>query len=212
MLAQDGPQRLEMGVYAGATLNTYTGKDIQNTEMKVGFNAGVIGSYSFYKNLFAELSLGVATKGYKQDTDTSSGQYWDDEGVNYDSELKKDMTTYNLDIPLYIGYRFYIGDNSCFSIKVGPYITYALSGQLKTSGYVITYPDIHSSEKEYINKEEKIGEIKDYNKFGAGIGCEINYFYNNFGISATFQRGLTKMYKKSDIFEQNISLSLNYSF
>lgn len=209
-LAQDESKDLESGIYAGATLNTYTGDDMSDVDMKVGFNVGITGRYFFYKNLFGELSLGVATKGYKQTSNTSSGQYWDDEGANYDSETKTDMTTYNLDIPLYVGYRFNIGNNSGLSIKVGPYITYTLAGQRKTSGYVITYPDIHSSEKEYINQEKKIGDIDDFKKFGVGIGCGLSYNYKNYGITATYQRGLTKIYKDRDVFEQNISLSISY--
>ncbi len=211
-LAQKENKPLEFGVYAGVSLNSYTGDDMKDADMKIGFNAGVTGRYFFYKNLFAELSLGVATKGYKQTSNASSGQYWNDEGSNYDSEIKTDMTTYNLDIPLYVGYRFNIGSNSGLSIKVGPYITYAFAGQCKTSGYIITYSDIHSSETEYINKEQKIGDIENYKNFGVGIGCGLSYNYRNYGITASYQRGLTKIYEERDVFEQNISLSLSYTF
>lgn len=211
-LAQNESKPLEMGLYAGASLNSYRGDDVKNADMKVGFNVGITGRYFLYKNLFGELSIGVATKGYKQSTYASSGQYWDDEGDNFDSEMKDEMTTYNLDIPLYVGYRFSIGDSSGLSIKMGPYITYALSGQLKTTGYIIIYPDIHSSEKEYIDSEQKIGDIEAFNKFGAGIGGGISYNYKNYCLTATYQRGLTKIYKGRDEFEQNISLSLSYTF
>ncbi|MCM1483060.1 MAG: PorT family protein [Muribaculaceae bacterium] len=153
--AQYESKSFELGIRAGASLNTYTGDDMQDADMKVGFNVGITGRYFFYNNLFGELSLGFATKGYKQNTNASSGQYWDDHGANYDSEVNKNMTTYNLDIPLYIGYRIPLSDNSNLCIKAGPYITYALSGKLKTSGYIITYPDIHSSEKESISEEKK---------------------------------------------------------
>lgn len=210
--SQDDVKHYEFGVFAGASINSYTGNDIENADMKMGFNVGITGRYYIYKNLFGELSVGVATKGYKQTTSESSGQYWDDEGINFDSEVEDNMTTYNLDIPLYVGYRFPISETSSLSVKIGPYITYAFSGKLKTSGYVITYPDIHSSEKEYITQEKKIGDMDDYRKFGVGIGCGIGYNYKNYGITASFQRGLTKLYDKKDIFEQNISLSLSYSF
>ena len=210
--AQNESKCFELGAFAGASLNSYTGDDFQDADMKLGFNAGITGKYYFYKNFFGELSLGIATKGYKQDVSASSGQYWDYDGVNYDSDIKENMTTYNLDIPLYVGYRFSIGRNSHFSVKIGPYITYALSGQLKTSGYVITYPDIHSSEKEYTRETKKIGDMEGFNKFSCGAACGISYYYKNYGITVSYQRGLTEINKDKDIYEQNISLILGYSF
>lgn len=211
-IAQDDNKNYELGVYAGAALNSYTGNDMEDADMKLGFNAGITGRYYIYNNLFGELSVGIASKGYKKTASESSGQYWIDDGENFDSDVKINMATYNLDIPLYFGYRFPISEDSGFSIKIGPYITYALSGELKASGYKIYYPDIHSSEKEPINIKKKISDMDDYRKFGVGVGCGISYNLKNFGITASFQRGLTKLYDEQDVFEQNISLNLSYSF
>lgn len=203
---------LDISIYAGASLNSYTGDDFDDGEMKVGFNLGLTCRYFLYKDFFGEISLGFATKGYKKNMTATSGQYWDDYGNNYDSETNKNMTTYNLDIPLSIGYQFPIGNMSDLCIKVGPYLTYALSGKEKTTGYMKIYPDIHSSETEYINEEKKISEIDEYKKFGAGIGFGISYKLKNCSITISYQRGLTKIYEEQDIFEQNISLSLGYNF
>lgn len=54
------------GVYAGLSMNTYTGSDAaKETKNKMGFHAGLFGDYFIGENIFAEIGIGVATKGYK---------------------------------------------------------------------------------------------------------------------------------------------------
>lgn len=203
-------KRFEFEVFAGVSLNNNVGDGISDTKMKIGGHVGFTGRYYIVGDFWGEVSLAFATKGYKQTVSSTSGQYWDDYGPNYDSELKTTMTTYNLDIPINIGYAFTFSDNLKLRIKAGPYFTFAISGELKETGYTEYFEDTHSSETDHINKTTKLNDLKGYEKFSIGIQGGIGLEIGKFVLSGTFQRGLTKLYTKNKLYEQNILISLGY--
>ncbi len=207
-----GEKNVELEVFAGVSLNDNVGKDVDGTKMKVGFHAGFTGRYNIMEGLFAEGALAFATKGYKSENSSTSGKTWDDYGPNYDSKLETSMVTYNIDLPISIGYRFTLNDNMKIRIKAGPYLTYALFGESKQKGYNTYYPDIHSGETERIDRTKKLSDMDDYKKFGVGVQGGVGFEYNQVTLSASYQRGLTSLNKHADVFEQNIIISLGYKF
>ena len=73
-------------------------------------------------------------------------------------------------------------------------------------------PDIHYRETEYIDESTNIGDIDGYKPFGIGIGIGIGVEYQSLSFTGTYQRGLTKLLKGSNIYEQNILVTLGYRF
>ena len=212
LLKNNSLKKYEFKVFAGFSINNFTGKDAKNTDMICGFHAGVSFGYNFYENIFVECSIGIATKGYKLDTTMSSGDYWDDEGANYDSSTSTKYLSYNVDLPVLIGYNFFINDVSNLKIKVGPYMTYVISGKKTVENYTTIYPDIHSSETESIKSETKVGNMKGFKRMGYGVYAGISADYKSLVLSASYQRGLSKVFDKSKEYEQNILLSIGYRF
>lgn len=202
----------EYYVFAGISMNGFTGNDAKDLDMICGFHAGVSALCRFYENVFVEGSIVFATKGYKQDITASSGEYYDDEGANYDSSTAKKYMSYNVDIPILIGCNYAINDDLNLKIKVGPYMTYVISGKEKQDGYITIYPDIHSGETEYINEETKVGDMKGFKHFGCGIHAGISVNYKYLVLSASYQRGFSKVFDKAKKYEQNILLSIGYKF
>ena len=103
----------ETMVIAGLSMSSWTGSDVSNADMKTGFHAGLAGRYTFAPSLFAETGLTFTTKGYKVKSPETT------------------MTTYNIDVPINIGYAISLGDNMNLCLKAGPYFTYALSGEME---------------------------------------------------------------------------------
>lgn len=204
-------RKFEKELYVGVSMNNFTGTDIKDSKMEVGFSAGFT-VRCYFENVFFEGSLGIATKGYKLDSKSSSGGYWDDEGPNYDSSISTKYTSYNLDLPVLVGYKIVMNDNFNIKLKVGPYFTYALSGKLREKGYMTEYDDIHSSETEHINEETKISDMKGFKNFGYGIQAGISADYKKFILSASYQRAFSKIFDKTKSYEQNILISLGYRF
>lgn len=203
--------RYEYEIFAGLSINGFTGKAAKNFDTKSGFNVGLTARCYLINNFFAEASLAVATKGYKHDVYISSGDYWDDEGSNFDTTTKTDYTSYNIDVPVLIGYRLPINDDLSLKIKAGPYFTYALSGKMTIKEWDTSYSDIHSSETEYTETETKIGDIDGFKNFGCGIHTGVSVDYKHYILSAYYQRAFTKL-DKSKTYEQNILLSIGYRF
>ena len=144
----------------------------------------------------------------------SSGQNWDDEGGNYDGKQTVKMAINKFDIPIHIGGMYDFSSDTRLFLEVGPYISYAISGNKKYTGYYTVYDDIHSSETEQINKKEKIGKasLKDFQKFGYGLSATAGISFKNIILQFTYQRGLNKTIKKKKQYEQNMLLSLGYEF
>lgn len=152
-------KKTEFEVFAGVSLNDNVGGDVNDTKMKIGFHAGVAGRYNIIEGLFAEGAIAFATKGYKCEISRTSGKTWDDYGPNYDAKSETKMSTYNIDVPLSIGYCFTLTDNMKINVKAGPYLTYALFGEMEQKGYITYYPDIHSGETEHINNTVKLSDM-----------------------------------------------------
>lgn len=204
--------RYEYEIFAGLSVNGFTGTDAENYDTKCGFNVGVSGRYYILDNFFAEASLAIATKGYQYDSLASSGSNWDDEGANYDGELTTKYTSYNIDVPVLLGYRVSVNDDLSLKIKAGPYFTYALSGKETEKGFQTIYPDIHSSETEHIDEETKIGDMDGFKNFGYGVHAGLSIDYKNYILSAYYQRGLSKVFDENKAYEQNILVSVGYRF
>ena len=211
----------------GATFGTWTGKDFKegNTETEYGegnvknksafkFHIGLVADYYFTKNLYTGLGVVFNQSGYRQDCTMTSGEYWDDEGANYDAELKTKMTVNKFDIPVHIGYMYNFSDCTKIFAEAGVYATYAISGSKKQTGYVTEYEDVHSSATEHIDETTKIGkkDLKDYKKFGYGLSATIGTSFKKVILQFTYQRGLNKTIKKTKQYEQNMLLSLGYEF
>ena len=204
-------EKFEKEAFAGVTLSNYAGKDAKGMGLHPGFNVGVTARYYFYQNIFVEGSLEAITQGYRQKINSTSGSVWDDEGVNYDGEETRTLNTYNLTIPVQIGYRFNISDDLNIKVKVGPYITYALAGDLKRKGYFTDYDDIHSSETEHIDDSKSISDLEGFKHFEYGIQASVGAEYRRFLLNASFQRSFCKQFDSKQ-FSQNICISVGYRF
>ncbi len=217
----------KLRVIAGLTSSSWTGKDFKDGEIDTDnrrayaknkaiyqFHAGLIADYVFSKNVYAGLGIVFNQSGYKQDYLITSGQYWDDEGGNYDGEQAVKMTTNKFDIPIHIGGMYNLSSDTRLFLEVGPYFSYAISGNKKRTGSFTEYDDIHSSETEHINEKEKIGKgsLKDFQKFGYGLSATAGISFNKIILQFTYQRGLNKMIKKEKQYEKNMLLSLGYEF
>lgn len=111
-----------------------------------------------------------------------------------------------------VGYKLAVNDDFNIKLKVGPYLTYALSGKLKEEGYWTEYEDIHSSATEHINKETKISDMNGFKNFGYGVHAGISTNYKQFILSASYQRAFSKVFDDAKSYEQNILVSIGYRF
>lgn len=202
----------EFGIIAGLSINNFTGKDVDNVDIALGFHVGFLARYYFDRNIFVEGSIGLSTKGYKSEEYVSSGDYWLDDEANYDGYTSTKYLSYNIDIPFLIGYKLLLNRNMDLKIKIGPYFTYAISGSESKSGYMTIYPDVHSSETEHFDDKVDISDMYKFKHFGYGLHAGIGIGYKNFDISLSYQHGFSKVFNDSNAYEQNFLITLGYKF
>lgn len=216
-LDMEGPEKkslanIEKEILAGVSINGYTGKDVKGSEMLIGFHTGFGIKYYFNNSFNIGIAVLFSTKGYEQEDSISSGPYWNDDGGNFNTYNKESITTYNIDLPISLGYRLSFSDGFNSSIKLGPYFTYTLFGNKKTKIINTIYPDIHSSETERTNKKEKISKLKNFNPLSIGIMAGLSFDIHNFIIAINYQHGITPLFDKEKKYEKNIMVSLGYKF
>lgn len=215
--AQDSNKKVSFYATAGVSIsNICNAKSDLDTSSKIGGNINVLAEYNFTKGLYIQGGLTFTTSGFKNHTHEGSGDGWQDDGANYDLVLDHNYTSYNLQIPIYIAYKLKVAKNLFIGIKAGPYVSYALGGNLKTKGYHTYYDTIHSSETESIDTETKLTDIKDLNRFDYGITGGIEVGYKRYVLSAIYQYGFGKKCESwnygKDATENNIMISVGYKF
>ena len=113
-------------VKAGVNLSNFMSD--YDTKVKVGFKAGLGREYQFNELISLQPSLMVATKGTKMGYFATVGS------VTSKTEFKVNQTY--LELPVLVGFRFYLGGNTNLVLSVGPYFGFGVGGKTKLSGNV----------------------------------------------------------------------------
>ncbi|MDL2303325.1 PorT family protein [Dysgonomonas sp. OttesenSCG-928-D17] len=156
--AQDTP--ITFGVKVGANLSNFSG-DL-DMDAKFGFNAGVTLDYAFTPDVYLLTGLEFTTKGAKRKTGDNSFT----------------MNPMYLQLPIHVGYKLTVADNTRLVFHAGPYVAYGLGGKTttKTAG-IKTKGDFFGSEKD--------GGYKRFD-FGVGLGVGAEFGKINVGLGYDF--------------------------
>lgn len=111
--AQDQP--ITFGVKAGVNLSNLSG-DVDGTDAKIGFNAGVTLDYGFTPDVYLLTGLQLTTKGFK----AGSG----------DNKFTSNLMY--LQLPVHVGYKLTVAEATKIVFHAGPYAAYGIGG--KTEG------------------------------------------------------------------------------
>ena len=149
--AQDKPVLL--GVKAGVNLSTL-GADLKDSKYVFKYQVGITADLAFSENLYLLTGLDFQAKGAKLD------------GVKYNPIY--------LQLPVTVGYKFDLGNNTRLVLNAGPYLAYGIGG--KTKGGEA------GSQKLF---KDDIFKRLDYGVIG-GVGVE----FDRFTVSAGYDLGL----------------------
>lgn len=119
------------GIKAGLNLSEMNGKFMgerdDHTKMKIGINAGVVADYYFSDVVGLESGLILESKGFEYRYDE------DGDLVDKADYGKLKTNVLYLDIPINLKAQYDLGNARIFG-QFGPYIGFALSGKMKTTG------------------------------------------------------------------------------
>lgn len=166
--------QVEKGLRSGMTLtgsiSNYSG--IDGASNSLGFGGGYIVEYNLNKNLYIGSGLQFGLRGAKMKSFEYMGQKV---ALNKESDVR----SYNIILPVNIGGRVSVADNTHIFAQAGPYVSYAA----KTGGIEVAL----------------LGGRKDNVKceaFDYGINAKAGVEFNNIQIYGGYELGMAEVWKK----------------
>lgn len=156
--------------------------DGEGADALVGYNVGIAFDRPIGgSGVFWGMGLQLATKGWK---------------VSYEGDEIK-MNANKLEIPLNFGYKYQINDDFAVDARVGGFVNYDVFGKMKVK---------EDGDEESIS----LGDLEDYDRFGAGIQFGVGVWYQKLNLNITYQNGLVEQDYLGK--ERNWMISLGYAF
>lgn len=185
-------QETSFGVKAGVNLSNFGGDP--DGDAKVGFNAGVTLDYGFTPEWYLLTGLEFTMKGSKYKKTIA--------GI----ETETKANPMYLQLPVHVGYKLTIVDETRIVFHAGPYVAYGIGGKskLKVGENIGTLVD---EESDFFGDDA--AKRFDFG-LGGGIGVEFGSF--NVGIGCDF--GLLNIERNDDfkVKNQNAYLTVGYKF
>lgn len=192
---------IQWGVTIGASRSTIKDNPYSSVDPKWGFHGGVKAILPLQGFFYLEGSALFSGKGYKADWYVNNDQPPAGTPSNENGGSELTRTSYYLDIPIHIGYKYPFIHGVSLYASVGPYVGVGLLGKEEThSG---TY-------KESVDLYETGSGDKRFD-FGMGfrVGAELgNHFQLGFG----YDWGFIKSSVDDDSQNRNLLFSLSYLF
>jgi len=198
--AQD--QKITYGIKAGVNMSNMSG-DIDGNKVKIGFNAGVTLDYAFTPDLYLLTGLEFTTKGFKLDEKLDLGDFGFGGIGNVDAKV-----TFNpmyLQIPVHVGYKLTIADNTRINFHAGPYVAYGVGGKITAK---VNVAGAEGKESESIFGD---GKFKRFD-FGLGLGAGVEF--GKIGVGLGYDFGLVNILDANgaSVKNGNAYLSVGYKF
>lgn len=195
---------LTFGVKAGMNLSNVSG-DFEDSKVKVGFNVGVTLDYALVNDFYLLTGLDFTTKGSKV-------------GEDGGTDLKLNLSY--LQLPVHVGYKFPIGNDSRILFHAGPYVAFGVDGKWKAKqGSSEISVGAFSDDAEDAGMKMKrfdfglgFGLGAEFGRINAGINCDFGLInIADFGIFDLDDWG---QFDGSDVSvkNMNVAISVGYKF
>lgn len=185
--------KVAFGVKAGMNVSTLSG-DVNGADAKVGFNVGVTLDYAFTENLYLLTGLDFTQKGAK-----FKGAI---DEIEYTGDAKLTLNPMYLQIPIHVGYKFEIAENTKLVIQAGPYLAYGVAGKAKAEASGV------GSEKVGVFRS---GLMKNFD-FGLGLGTGVEF--GKIGVKLGYDFGVINVWDADGVSVRNgnFHVGVGYKF
>lgn len=192
---------LHFGIKGGVNLSDYT-KDIENNDIKVGYNAGITVDYRFDKTWYVMSGIEVASKGTRVKRNLIPV---DNEIPITDFRQKMSYNPVYLQIPIHAGYRLYTTEDMAVLFHLGPFVSYGVGG--KISNEVIV-----NGEK-IKKKADVFGKNGSLKRWDVGLGIGVGLAFKEYAINFGYDLGFVDAHKGPESLKNNTAhISLSYRF
>ena len=158
------------GIKGGVNFTNLYVDNVDDTNMLTGFNAGVFVELPLAQDIAIVPEINFSRKGSEVQTSVLTQTYYSKFKLNY------------LEVPVLL--KFNIVPN--FNLHAGPYAAYLLDAKRETV-------DQNGNNVLTLNYN-----TDDFNKLDFGISAGLGFDFNNFGIGARYNHGLSQIDKNNN--------------
>ena len=167
---------------------------------KPGFQAGIVGELAITNALAIQPGILFATQGARLETD---------EFLGMPIEMSSTTSLNYIQVPINVQYKIPFGNNLRFLLQAGPYLGFALNGNIRTevsgAGITITPDD---EKIEFGSGDDEMRRLD----FGVGFGAGVEF--GNFQVAAGYNLGLANLSNVDGgtIRNNGLALTVTYLF
>lgn len=181
--------QVSLGVKGGINMSNLYGDELDNENVKIGFNVGLLADIDFSFNSAIQTGLFFTTKGYKYDLGN----------LDYTENLMY------IQLPVHYAYKIDVTPGTRVVFHAGPYAAYGVGGSRK--------PD--AGELGSLEVDKIFGDrMLQYKPFDAGLGLGVGAEFGPILVDLGWDMGLVNISNTSNgnVKNQNAYLSVGYKF
>lgn len=181
--------QVSLGVKGGINMSNLYGDELDNENVKIGFNVGLLADIDFSFNSAIQTGLFFTTKGYKYD----SGNLDYTENLMY------------IQLPVHYAYKIDVTPGTRVVFHAGPYAAYGVGGSRK----------LGAGELGSLEVDKIFGDgMSQYKPFDAGLGLGVGAEFGPILVDLGWDMGLVNISNTSNgnVKNQNAYLSVGYKF
>lgn len=198
--ALDAQNPLRFSVKAGVNLSDYT-NDIENNDIKAGYNAGLIATYRISRSFYLMSGLEVASKGTRVKDRNPTGEI---NATGY-ARNKASFNPVYLQVPIHAGYRLRAATDMVVLFHAGPFVSYGVGGKITEE---ITRGDNYTK-----NKYDAFGKHGILKRWDIGIGLGTGFAFQDLSLNFGYDLGFLNAYKGDASIKNNTAhVSVAYRF
>lgn len=185
---------------ANASITTNSPFGDPGTSMIAGLKAGVVAEIPVIAGFFVQPGIFYSMKGaqYKQSSDIF--------GIPVQVKLKVNLNY--LEVPLNLGYRYVAGNAGSLFVTAGPYLGYALSGNIKTETSVMSGSTSTKDKIKFGSDKDEMKRLDVGLNFSAGYQLPVGLY-----LRIQYGLGLANLYNAGNTSYKNnvLAFSLGYA-
>jgi hypothetical protein len=181
--------QVSLGVKGGINMSNLYGDELDDENVKIGFNVGLLADIDFSFNSAIQTGLFFTTKGYKYD----SGNLDYTENLMY------------IQLPVHYAYKIDVTPGTRVVFHAGPYAAYGVGGSRK----------LDAGELGSLEVDKIFGDgMSQYKPFDAGLGLGVGAEFGPILVDLGWDMGLVNISNTSNgnVKNQNAYLSVGYKF
>lgn len=207
MYSQNNP--LSLGIRGGVNLSNLSNKG-PDMDARVGYQFGIVGEYQLPNNFFLNGSLNLTSKGaklkMKGDIDYNGDGYIDK------VDLKTTWNSVYMELPIMVGYKVSVADNTAIKFMAGPYIAYGVGGKISAKGNIQMATSAGGYESNKGTGKTNTFSDETLKRFDAGLSGGVAVEYSKFTFTIGYEYGLANISQGTySIHNRNAFVTLGYT-